>query len=113
MSTGHGTIATTPDPPYYTVIFTSLRTPLERGYSSMAERMAELAEQQPGFLGMESARGEGGLGITVSYWSSEESIAAWKENLEHQNAQQAGKAVWYADYFLRIARVERQYGKPD
>ena len=103
--------AGTPEPPYYAVIFTSLRTEGERGYGSMAERMVELAAQQPGFLGVESARDANGLGITVSYWDSEEAIRHWRENAEHRVAQEAGKHVWYADYELRVAKVDRAYGK--
>ena len=105
-------LAPTPKPPYYAVIFTSLRTDEDRGYGRMAERMVELAGQQPGFLGVESARDAGGLGITVSYWESEEAIAQWKANAEHQVAQATGKKTWYSDYQLRVARVERDYGKP-
>jgi heme-degrading monooxygenase HmoA len=104
-------LAPTPKPPYYAVIFSSLRTEEDRGYGQMAERMVELAAQQPGFLGVESARDAGGLGITVSYWESEEAIARWKANAEHQVAQAAGKKTWYSDYQLRVARVERDYGK--
>ena len=102
-------IARTPKPPYYAVIFTSRRTEGDHGYSHMAERMVELAAQQPGFLGVESARTADGLGITVSYWSSEEAIAAWKAHAEHKVAQAAGQRVWYSDYYLRIAKVERDY----
>ena len=104
-------LANTPEPPYYAVIFTSLRTEGDRGYGKTAERMIELAAQQPGFLGVEAARGDDGLGITVSYWTSEEAIANWKANAEHRLAQEAGKKTWYADYRLRIAKVERAYGK--
>ena len=105
------TIAKTPPPPYYAVIFTSLRTDGERGYGAMAEKMVALAAQQPGFLGVESVRGADGLGITVSYWTSEEAIKNWKANAEHRVAQQAGMKTWYADYRLRIAKVEHAYGK--
>src|SRR5437667_10755445 len=101
------TIAKTPQPPYYAVIFTSLRTEGERGYGQMAQKMAELAAQQPGFLGVESTRGSEGLGITVSYWESLEAIAKWKAHAEHQVAQRAGKKVWYSNYALRVAKVER------
>ncbi len=100
-------IARTPEPPYYAVIFTSLRTEGDDGYGRMAERMAELASQQPGFLGVDSAREAGGVGITVSYWKDEEAIKAWKAHLEHVVAQRAGKERWYAAYSLRVARVER------
>ena len=104
-------IAKTPQPPYYAVIFTSLRTEGDRGYEKMAQRMAEIAVQQPGFLGIESARTPNGLGITVSYWASEEAIAAWRAHADHKTAQEAGKQVWYSDYRLRVARVERDYAK--
>lgn len=104
--------AQTPEPPYYAVIFTSRRTEGDRGYAHMAERMVELAALQPGFLGVESVRGTDGFGITVSYWDSLDAISAWKANMEHQAAQNAGRSTWYADYQLRISRVERAYGKP-
>jgi heme-degrading monooxygenase HmoA len=97
-----------PKPPYYAVIFTSLRTDGDNGYADTARRMVELAAQQPGFLGIESARD--GLGITVGYFRSLEDIAAWKKNVEHVEAQRRGRADWYTHYRVRIAKVEREYG---
>src|SRR5580693_8351395 len=85
------TIAATPAPPYYAVIFTSLRTTGDNGYGKMAEAMEKLAATQPGFLGIESARE--GLGITVSYWESLESIAAWKQNAQHLVTQEVVRGV--------------------
>jgi heme-degrading monooxygenase HmoA len=102
--------AQTPEPPYYAVIFTSLRTDQDQGYGDTAGRMLTLAAEQPGFLGVESARGADGLGITVSYWESPEAIAAWKSVTEHRAAQQRGRSDWYSTYAVRIARVERTYG---
>ena len=101
-------IAATPKPPYYAVIFTSLRTAGDNGYGAMADRMEELAAAQPGFLGIESARD--GLGITVSYWESLEAIAAWKRNAEHLEAQRRGRTEWYSGFALRVCKVERAYG---
>ena len=101
------TIAATPAPPYYAVIFTSFRTDVEAGYGNMADRMVELAAEQPGFLGVESARS--GLGITVSYWESLEAIRDWKRNSEHLLAQQQGREQWYTAYHTRICKVERAY----
>jgi heme-degrading monooxygenase HmoA len=102
------TIAVTPAAPYYAVIFTSLRTDGDKGYGKMAEAMAKLAASQPGFLGIESARE--GLGITVSYWESLESIAAWKQNSRHLVAQERGRDTWYEEFKVRICCVERDYG---
>ena len=101
-------IAPTPKPPYYAVIFTSVRTKEDKGYGEIAERMASLAAAQPGYLGMETARD--GVGITVSYWDSLEAIAAWKANAEHQSAQRRGRAEWYSSFAVSISKVERAYG---
>ncbi|MDC6385255.1 antibiotic biosynthesis monooxygenase [Flagellimonas taeanensis] len=95
------------DKPYYAVIFTNLRTEGDDGYAQMALEMEELAQQQPGFLGVESARD--GLGITVSYWDSLEAIANWKANMDHIQAQRNGIKKWYSWYKTRICRVEREY----
>lgn len=104
--------ATTPPPPYYAVIFTSRRTAVDDGYDAVSERMLELAREQPGFLGVESARGADGLGITVSYWTSEEAIASWKAHAEHRIAQAHGRAKWYERFETRVARVERSNRGP-
>ena len=93
--------------PYYAVIFTSTRTEGNNGYEEMAKQMAELAKEQPGYLGIESAREE--IGITVSYWKSLEAIANWKTNTDHLFAQQRGKKDWYSWYKVRICLVEREY----
>jgi heme-degrading monooxygenase HmoA len=105
-------LARTPDPPYFAVIFTSRRTAVDDGYGAMADRMVELASRQPGFLGVDSVRGADGLGITVSYWASEADIRAWKANSEHRLAQNAGNAKWYEHFEIRIAKVERAYAGP-
>lgn len=99
---------------YYAVIFSSQRANrdgLDDGYGAMADRMVALAAEQDGFLGIESARGTDGFGITVSYWRDEESIARWKANAAHLVAQKKGREVWYERYQLRVAKVEREYAK--
>ena len=104
-------LAKTPRPPYYAVIFASVRTPQDsEGYGETSDRMAQLASTQPGYLGVDSVRGADGVGITVSYWSSEEAIAAWRRNAEHTIARETGRKNWYAEYELRVAKVERAYG---
>jgi heme-degrading monooxygenase HmoA len=97
-------------PPYFAVIFTSIRTAVDpAGYEAMAARMLDLAARQPGYLGVESVRGDDGLGITVSYWRDLDSIEQWRHNAEHLTAQQLGRAKWYRQYQLRICRVERDH----
>jgi len=108
----HSTIAQTPKPPYYAVIFTSLRATDEDEVASQeddstADRMVELAAQSEGFLGVESVRD--GLGITISYWTDLTAIKKWKNHSKHLVAQEKGKRQWYSAYTTRIARVDRDY----
>ncbi len=93
--------------PYYAVIFTSVRTEGDNGYAGLAHEVLELARQQPGFLGFESARNE--LGVSVSYWKDLDSIRAWKEHAVHRQAQQRARD-WYQSFRVRICKVEREYG---
>ena len=101
--------AQTIQPPYYAVIFTAQRTEGDHGYGKMADRIQELAKNQPGFLGLEGAEDQDGFEITISYWDSEESIRAWKAHLDHQIAQKQGKKLWYSHYEIRVSKVERAY----
>jgi heme-degrading monooxygenase HmoA len=100
-------IANTPAPPYYAVIFTSEMNEVRDGYEDTGERMLELAKEQEGYLGIESARSE--IGITVSYWKDLDSIRKWKMNAEHRIAQEKGRKIWYKSYKTRICLVERDY----
>lgn len=100
--------ARTPAPPYWALIFTSrLSTDLE-GQAASARRVLALLERQPGFLGVERAREE--LGVMVSYWKDEASIRRWREQAEHAEAFRNGRERWYADWRLRVCRVEREEG---
>ena len=101
-------IASAQQPPYYAVIFTAQRTQIDDGYGAMVELMRNLAEQQRGYLGFESAGDD--FEITVSYWTDTDAIAAWKRNVDHAAAQARGRADWYSAYRVRICKVEREYG---
>lgn len=100
-------IASTPTPPYYAVIFTNLLNEEQEGYLEMAELMESLVVNQEGYLGHESVRD--GLGITISYWDSLESIKKWKMNSEHLLAQKLGREKWYKQFKTRICKVEKDY----
>ena len=102
-----------PEPPYYAVIFTSILGNKVEGYDAMGQALVELAERQPGYLGIETTRGADGLGITVSYWADEDSILAWKNQTQHLLAQKNGIERWYSHYELRVAKVERAYSGPE
>jgi heme-degrading monooxygenase HmoA len=110
---GDGRPARTPAPPEDAVIFTSTRTEGDRGYAAMAARREEMGSRSDGVLGIESARGAAGRGITVSCWRDEASILAWKRDAEHPHAQPAGRETWYGQYEVRIAKGARAYGGPE
>ncbi|MBP2639610.1 MAG: hypothetical protein H6Q66_561 [Firmicutes bacterium] len=100
-------IVKTPEPPYYAVIFTSMRTEGDHGYGQMAREMVEMVSKMDGFCGVESLRNSAGYEITISYWTSLEAIKQWKEEPRHLVAQKNGKELWYKMYASRVCRVER------
>tara|TARA_R110002050_G_scaffold137346_2_gene260923 strand:- start:669 stop:986 length:318 start_codon:yes stop_codon:yes gene_type:complete len=101
-------ISPTPKPPYYAVIFTSIKSDNQENYAEMSAKMEKMVINQPGYLGHESA--SGGLGITVSYWKNLEAIKNWKNQSEHMLAQSLGKSTWYKHYKVRVSKVEKDYG---
>ena len=95
---------------YYAVIFTAQRSLSgDDIYDITTDRMVALAQQQPGFLGLESVRGDDGIGITVSYWTDRDAIAGWRQNDDHLTAQALGRQEFYDWYRVRIAKVEREH----
>lgn len=100
-------LASTPQPPYYAVVFSSIKNEPAEGYADMAIEMENMAREQDGFLGMESARNE--IGVTVSYWTSLKAIKNWKANTKHLQAQKEGREQWYTNYKVRICLVEHDY----
>jgi heme-degrading monooxygenase HmoA len=102
-------LSDTPDPPYTAVIFTSVRTDGgEPEYQAASVELERLAAEQPGFLGVDTARD--GIGITVSYWRDDAAARSWKRVARHLVAQRLGRERWYSDYRVRVATVTRDYG---
>ena len=97
------------EPPYYAVVFTTVRTQDQSGYRETNARMEELVRDVPGYLGMDHAQNPGGLGITVAYFRDAEALTQWRTNAEHQAAQQRGRAHWYQSYTIHVAKVERSH----
>ncbi|MCG8692428.1 MAG: antibiotic biosynthesis monooxygenase [Minwuiales bacterium] len=107
-------VSKTPKPPYYAVVFTSANADVDHSeHNAMSARMLELARSYDGFLGIEPARNHDGTGVAVSYWRDRETITRWAKDPEHLIAKRKGREVWYDHYMIRIAKVEREYGRPD
>ena len=91
---------------YFAVIFTAQRSLSgDDIYDITADRMVLLARRQPGFLGVESVRGDDGIGIIVSYWVDRDAIANWRQQAEHLVAQALGRQEFYDWYRVRVAEV--------
>lgn len=107
-------VSETPKPPYYAVVFTSVNAEIDHTeHSAMSERMLELAAGYEGFLGIEASRNDDGTGVAVSYWRDLDTIREWGRDPEHLVAKENGREMWYDHYMIRIAKVERAYGRPD
>ena len=91
---------------YYAVIFTAQQSLSgDNMYEITADRMVALAQQQPGFLGVESVSGDDWICITVSYLTDRGAITQWRGHAEHMVAQAMGRQEFYDWYRIRIAEV--------
>ena len=107
-------VAKTPKPPYYAVIFTSINAEVDHTeHTAMYHRMVQVAEKHPGYLGIEPARNADGSGVAAVYWKDHESILAFARDPEHRIAKKKGREIWYSHYYIRICKVERDYGRPE
>ncbi|MDI1289689.1 MAG: antibiotic biosynthesis monooxygenase [bacterium] len=93
------------------VIFVSRRAQSNsREYMQTAERMAELAAQQPGYVDMVTVHdATSGEGMTVSFFVDEAAAVAWKQHPEHLAAQRRGVEAFYDEYRIWVAEVTRDY----
>ncbi len=103
-----------PDPPYWAVTFVNrFRPGLTPGeladYNADADRMLDLAAKIPGYLGFTSVRDAQGRAVSVSYWTGEDAIRAWREDVEHTLTRARGRRHWYGAYQVQVSRVDRAY----
>lgn len=100
-----------PRPPYHIAIFRYRRNGEDAaGYDDARRDMFDMARLHPGFLGMESIGDANGDGVTLSYWTDEASIRAWRAHDGHGVIREKERRDWYDHYVLQVARVERAYG---
>jgi heme-degrading monooxygenase HmoA len=92
----------------YVVIFKATIRTLDAEYSATAQRMREKAFADYGCVDF-VAVSEGDQEIALSYWNSLDDIARWKNDSEHQRAQQLGREKWYRDFSVEIAQIDRSY----
>jgi heme-degrading monooxygenase HmoA len=105
-------ISKTPKPPYYAVVFTSINADVDHTeHGEMYKRMVEVAQKYDGYLGIEPARNPDGTGVAAVYWKDEKSILAFARDPEHMVAKKKGREIWYSHYYIRICKVEREYGR--
>ncbi|VXA93665.1 conserved hypothetical protein [Luteimonas sp. 9C] len=99
-----------PRPPYHVVIFRYRRNGEDAaGYEAAHRNMLDTAQRQAGCLGVETIEGAGGDGVTLSYWSDEASIRAWRAQDARCLSREKDRRGWYAQYALQVAQVERAY----
>jgi heme-degrading monooxygenase HmoA len=83
-------------------------------YAADAERMAQVAAAQPGYLAFKSYTANDGEVVAMSEWQDEASARAWGRHEEHRPVQDKGRESYYESYTLfacpepRIHHFERR-----
>jgi heme-degrading monooxygenase HmoA len=81
-------------------------------YLDLAAELRPLLEQIDGFISIErfSSLSEPGKLLSLSFWRDEAAVAAWRKLEQHRDTQALGRSHVFADYRLRVAEVQRDYG---
>lgn len=77
-------------------------------FHKLNDRIIEIAEANPGYLGRESWV-DGERNVVVLYWKTLEDLQEFGAHPEHLYAKARYKS-WYAGYKVVIAEVLREYG---
>ena len=87
----------------------------QQDYLTIAATLRPELEAIDGFLSIErfSSLSEEGKLLSLSFWRDEDSVRRWRENLDHREAQRAGRESIFRDYRLRVVSVLRDYGMND
>ena len=80
-------------------------------YLEIAATLRQFLENRDGFISIErfqSLTDENKI-LSLSFWRDETAVAAWRNELEHRNAQKKGKESLFHSYRIRVAEIVRDY----
>lgn len=85
----------------------------EHEYLKLAAELKRELEQSDGFVSVErfQSLSEPGKLLSLSFFRDEAAVATWRKHLAHRAAQHAGIDGLFRDYRLRVAEVQRDYGR--
>jgi heme-degrading monooxygenase HmoA len=92
------------------VIFRARSHQMDDAYNATALAMRDKAIAEYGCKEFVFASTPDGEEVALSYWPDEASVARWKRDQEHQAAQAKGRQIWYANYRVQVATIQRDYG---
>ncbi len=81
-------------------------------YLELAAALRESVESIEGFISIErfqSIVNEDKM-VSLSFFEDHHALDEWRNVAGHRSAQKIGRSKYFADYRLRIANVERDYG---
>lgn len=93
----------------------TLKTDKIADYLGRAAALKELLAQTPGFVSAErfsSLATEGKL-LSMSIWEDEESVARWRNVLDHRMSQKEGREKLFESYKITVCSVLREYNDTD
>lgn len=89
-------------------IFTE--TDLDEAFFALDAKIAQAAEETPGFLGKENwVSADGGKKNSVYYWEDQAALRAFSSHPLHLEAKQQ-YAKWYGGFHAVISEIVKSYG---
>ena len=86
-----------------TVFRSRLRSDAGAEYEAMAAEMLELGRARPGFVDFKSFTADDGERVSIVTFADDVSHRAWRDQVDHRRAQQAGRDRFYSCYSVQVA----------
>jgi heme-degrading monooxygenase HmoA len=82
-------------------------------YLELAAELAPLLQGLDGFISIErfQSLSDPARLLSLSFWRDEAAVQDWRRLEAHRAAQSEGRTGVFADYRLRVAQVQRDYGQ--
>lgn len=95
-----------------TLFRSRLRPEHQKEYSEWAARMHALSATMPGFISVKTFSAEDGERVTIVEFESEETMRAWRNHVDHREAQELGRKQFYSQYRIQVCHPIRDYSFP-
>ena len=95
-----------------TIFRNRLRPEHREEYGRWAKRIHDIAMNMPGFISIKTFTADDDERVSIVEFESAETMLAWRNQPDHQQAQELGRKLFYSEYRIQVCQLLRDYSFP-